>query len=507
IYQQRQDAVVDAFLWAWKGYKTYAWGQDELKPISKSSQNWLGLGLTLVDSLDTMWLMGLHDEFAEAQEWVENELSFDKDVEVNFFETTIRVLGGLLSGQILPQRRGDPILLLLYHNLILALQAFHLSSMLSSDCGAPASPASSFTILPKKARPPEWGALQPSEVSSVQLEFRYLARLTGNATFPGGGRAAMGALGGWGQQRVLNFRLVPFGVGGRAGEFPAAHGGGGGNGHGVLTLGARADSYYEYLLKQWLASGRDPGDAGLRDQATHTSARQASLSAPTAGIVWMRVSSWPFLAFAFLIPRQPMVPHPKPRQVLFPPGTLALGHRAGLGPSTGAGGGRAGGEGCHLELAVGLLDTCLRMYNATATRLSPEIACFETSDSGFDPSDQPLALLIKPGDAHNILRPETVESLYYLYKMTGEPYYQEAGWAIFCAFEKHTRVDGTGGYAGLKDIDRPPAQGGERIDKMESFFLAETLKYFFLLFADPDEEDVLPLDEFVFNTEAHPLPI
>ena len=72
----RQKAVVDAFLHAWEGYKTYAWGHDHLRPISKGAQNWFGLGLTLIDSLDTMFVMNLRDEFDEARDWVSSNLSF-----------------------------------------------------------------------------------------------------------------------------------------------------------------------------------------------------------------------------------------------------------------------------------------------------------------------------------------------------------------------------------------------------------------------------------------------
>ena len=94
---ERQRAVVAAFQHAWQGYRTYAWGNDHLKPISKSFQTWFGLGLTLIDSLDTMLVMNLKEEFKEAKTWVEEELHFNINKDVNLFETTIRVLGGLLS--------------------------------------------------------------------------------------------------------------------------------------------------------------------------------------------------------------------------------------------------------------------------------------------------------------------------------------------------------------------------------------------------------------------------
>ena len=96
-HTDRQKAVVDAFRHAWKAYKRHAWGKDELMPVSKKSSDWFNLGLTLVDSLDTMWLMGLKEEFDEAREWVKDEMDVAQDTDVNLFETTIRVLGGLLS--------------------------------------------------------------------------------------------------------------------------------------------------------------------------------------------------------------------------------------------------------------------------------------------------------------------------------------------------------------------------------------------------------------------------
>lgn len=96
-HTDRQKAVVDAFRYAWKAYRSHAWGKDELMPVSKKSSEWFNLGLTLVDSLDTMWLMGLKEEFDEAREWVQDEMDVAQDTDVNLFETTIRVLGGLLS--------------------------------------------------------------------------------------------------------------------------------------------------------------------------------------------------------------------------------------------------------------------------------------------------------------------------------------------------------------------------------------------------------------------------
>lgn len=94
---ERQKGVIEAFLHAWKGYQKFAWGHDELKPVSKTFSEWFGLGLTLIDALDTMWILGLKQEFKQARKWVSENLDFQKNVDVNLFESTIRILGGLLS--------------------------------------------------------------------------------------------------------------------------------------------------------------------------------------------------------------------------------------------------------------------------------------------------------------------------------------------------------------------------------------------------------------------------
>ena len=58
---QQQEAVVNAFKHAWAAYKKYAWGKDELMPLTKGHSTWFNLGLTMVDSLDTMYIMGLKE--------------------------------------------------------------------------------------------------------------------------------------------------------------------------------------------------------------------------------------------------------------------------------------------------------------------------------------------------------------------------------------------------------------------------------------------------------------
>src|SRR5678815_5945028 len=104
------------FLHAWNGYKKYAWGHDDLKPLSKTYHDWYSesLLMTPVDALDTMILMDLDDEARATKQYILDNLSFDKDMEVQNFEITIRLLGGLLTNY---QLTGDKRLLDLAEDL------------------------------------------------------------------------------------------------------------------------------------------------------------------------------------------------------------------------------------------------------------------------------------------------------------------------------------------------------------------------------------------------------
>jgi mannosyl-oligosaccharide alpha-1,2-mannosidase len=126
------------------------------------------------------------------------------------------------------------------------------------------------------------------------------------------------------------------------------------------------------------------------------------------------------------------------------------------------------------------------MYADSPTGLSPEEAFF-TSPSGPTPKNRGY-----------FLRPETVESMMYLYRKTGNEKYRDWGWQIVTAIDAHCRLD-WGAYTSLVNMVT-----GERKNESPSFFFAETLKYLYLLFSPAD---VIPLDTYVFNTEAHPLKI
>jgi len=107
VRENRLNEVRDAFLHAWKGYKAEAWTKDELKPISGGFKSpFCGWAATLVDSLDTLWIMGLHDEFALALKELNNiDFTNTEGCRINLFETTIRHMGGLLAAFDLSQAR------------------------------------------------------------------------------------------------------------------------------------------------------------------------------------------------------------------------------------------------------------------------------------------------------------------------------------------------------------------------------------------------------------------
>jgi mannosyl-oligosaccharide alpha-1,2-mannosidase len=98
------------------------------------------------------------------------------------------------------------------------------------------------------------------------------------------------------------------------------------------------------------------------------------------------------------------------------------------------------------------------------------------------------------------LRPEAFEAWFYMYRITGDKMYQEWGWEAFQAIEKYTKVEN--GYSSINNCKKIPVTYR---DMMESFLLSETLKYLYLLLAD--DQTMIPLDKYVFNTEAHAFPI
>ncbi|KAK3841428.1 MAG: glycoside hydrolase, partial [Linnemannia gamsii] len=479
VWEERKGRVKDAFLHSWNAYKRDAWGKDEYHPITKYGSNMIrkGQGFTIVDSLDTILLMGLEDEFQEAKLWVRNELDFDQDGEVNLFETTIRVLGGLLSAY--DQSGNDTVFL---------RKAIDLADRLMGAFETPTGiPYASVNLKERRGVPGhDHGISSTAEVASLQLEFKYLSFLTGDDKY---WKAA--------ENVVLKIKemdsldgLVPVYINPNTGRFQG----------GEIRLGSRGDSYYEYLIKQYLQTGQkekvykemyDKAIAGIKK---HLLGR----TTPNNLLFVGEISKYN--------PKQlsPKMDH----LVCFLGGTLALGSTNGH-PLTSLPQARAGFsrvQESDFRMGEELTESCYEMYRQTETGLAAEIVYWvqneeqvrgKTAQQHAPGSD----FIVNDRDGHNWLRPETVESLFYLWRTTGDEKYRQWGWKIFEAIEKYSKVP-SGGYSSIHDIRQ--SSNINFSDKMETFFLAETLKYFYLLFGS---DDVLPLDKYVFNTEAHPLPV
>ncbi len=163
--------VREQFLHAWNGYKQFAWGHDELKPLSKSYRDWhcASLCMTPVDALDTMILMGLDDEAAKTRAFIDKNLSFNQDIYVKNFEISIRILGGLLSSY---QLTADKRLLELAEDL-----GNRLLPVFSFPTGMP------YVNVNLKTGTVRDEETNPAEVGTLLIEFGALSKLTGNPIF------------------------------------------------------------------------------------------------------------------------------------------------------------------------------------------------------------------------------------------------------------------------------------------------------------------------------------
>ncbi|KAG0077189.1 hypothetical protein BGZ92_002029 [Podila epicladia] len=479
IWEERKEKVKEAFQNSWAAYKRDAWGKDEYHPISQKGSNMLqngeGFGFTIVDSLDTMLLMGLEDEFQEAREWVRDHLSFDQEAEVNLFETTIRVLGGLLAAY--DQSGQDKVFLRKAVDL-----ADRLMGAFDTKSGIPYA---SVHLAKSRGVPGHVGGLSStSEVSTLQLEFKYLSFLTDNDKY-------------WKVAEKVMFKmremedldgLVPIYISPTLGEY-----------HGPeIRLGSRGDSYYEYLIKQYLQTGKK--ESVYKEMYDRTI---AGIKKHLLG----RTVPHNLLFVGEISKHNPKYLSPKmDHLVCFLGGTMALASTEGraLDPATFPRSDFSKLQEEDFKMGEELTESCYEMYRQTETGLAPEIVYWVEKLEQVEGKQEPeyfagSDFVINNRDGHNWLRPETVESLFYLWRLTKNEI--EWGWKIFEAIEKYSKVS-TGGYSSIHDIRRKDHI--EHSDKMETFFLAETLKYLYLLFGP---EEVLPLDQYVFNTEAHPLPV
>lgn len=419
--QKKLAAEVKAeFLHAWNGYKKYAWGHDDLKPLSKTHHDWYAqpLLMTPVDALDTMILMGLADEAAATQKYILENLSFDKDIEVQNFEITIRLLGGLLTSY---QLTNDKRFLNLAEDL-----GTRLLPVFNSPTGMP------YRYVNLKTGKTSKPISNPAETGTLLIEFGTLSKFTGKPIFYDKAKRALVET----YSRRSKIGLVGEWINVETGEWTNTD----------SHVSGAIDSYYEYLLKCWLLFG-DRDCKRMWDESI--GAINQYLKDDWKGELWyghadMNTGARRATTYGALD--------------AFFPAVLALSG--------------------DLKRAARLQQSSLLMWNVA--HIEPE------------EFDYRARKITSPGYP---LRPEIVESTYYLYRLTKDSQYLYTGAKLWLDFVQHCRTEDA--YAALKNVTTK-----EKSDSMQSFLFAETFKYFYLLFSSPD---TLDFNSVIFNTEAHPI--
>ncbi len=407
------------FLHAWAGYRRYAWGHDELKPLSRKPYDWYGTSLlmTPVDALDTLVLMRLKKEARADRNLIANRLDFDKDVSVKTFEVTIRLLGGLLSGY---ELTGDERLLAKARDL-----GDRLAPAFNSPTGLP------YPYINLRTGKPSGVQSNPAETGTLILEFGSLSKLTGNPLYYQKAKRAL----------VETFRrrsaigLVGSGLNVETGAWTDPD----------SSVSGGIDSYYEYLWKCWRLFGDKDCLAMWRASIGPI---DRYLADDVGGQLWyghadMTTGARTATQYGALD--------------AFFPGLLALSG--------------------DVDRAARLQDSSFRMWRFEG--IEPEVLDYRTMS------------VVSPGYE---LRPEIVESAFYLSHYTQDAKYPAMGRDILADLERWNRTPT--GYASLRSV-----VSKQKRDAMPSYALAETFKYLFLLF-DPA---ALDFDRVTLNTEAHPL--
>ncbi|KAI0782674.1 glycoside hydrolase [Abortiporus biennis] len=526
-WADRARKVRNAFVFAFDNYMKHAAPHDELRPMSnRSTDMFNGWGVTAVDAIDTMLFMKLDKHYEQALEIV-SKLNFKPtlnthspselmlNTNVNFFETVIRYMGGLLSAYALT---NETIFLDKADELATAL-----APAFDTPTGLPVNSVNLVKGIPNFSK----HIASIAEVGSCQVEYAYLAHVTGKKEHYDKASNVVNRL------YNVNFSslgMLPTHIDLRTGEASDSE----------RALGGGADSAHEYLLKYYLLSAKnDTKSLELYLQTVDYIITNLLYLSPTRSLLYVTDISGPHN-----IPS-----HKLEHLSCFLPGLLALGvhtlpesaftkkrnstlphydklHNFDL-------------RDLHMWAATGLAETCWLLYADGVNGLGTEQVGFvvpppkdrdhpkewwlratgnpwieamdtwrETGQQGIPPGvgeKEPVrntSILARDYTIRRpeyILRPEVVESVYFMWRVTNEERWRDRGWAMFEAMEKHTKVES--GYSALWDATSTPPRPR---DEMQSFFLAETLKYLYLMFLD---EDPISLDKWVFNTEAHPLPI
>lgn len=355
---------------------------------------------SLVDALDTLWIMGLKDEFNEGRDWVKNHLSHTLVGEVSTFETAIRSLGGLLSAYDLSD------------DTVFLKQAEYLAPRLLKAFDSPSGlPRGRVNLKTGKSHNSGNGhSYVLAEVASLQLEFRYMARATRKDEY------ATKA------ERVFDIlkRITP-----RDGLMPInlkeKQNGEAYFSNNFVSFGGMGDSAYEYMLKTWLQGGqKEKKYRDMWDKAINGMHHNLLQRSNPNGLTYIADRS------------NGKVGHKMSHLTCFMGGALALG--AYTDPD-GMSSPRATRD---FNTAKALAYTCYQMYARSATGLSPEYVVFSDCND-FE---------ISKTEPSYMLRPEAVETFFYLNKLTGDPIYRVSAsdslilspFAVSCISQPHQHL-------------------------------------------------------------------
>ncbi|CAD6506348.1 BgTH12-07274 [Blumeria graminis f. sp. triticale] len=481
--QARANAVKEAFSHAWDGYYQYAAPNDELHPVTNNFSNSRnGWAASAVDALSTAILMQESEVVDQILSLVPT-IDFDHtDTDVSLFETTIRYLGGLLSGYDL---LSGPLSNLASNKTAVdqvLKQAIRLADNLAYAFDTPTGIPSNNLIFANKSTD---GSTNNglATAGTLVLEWTHLSDLTGNQTYA--------ELSQKGESYLLNPKpatsepwpgLVGYSINIQTGLFEDASGGWSGG----------TDSFYEYLIKMY---AYDPSrfetykdrwvlaaDSSIAHLASHPSSRP--------DLTFMAE----YMGTNLLFESQHLT--------CFDGGSFILG-------------GLILKEQKYVDFGLELTNGCHNTYTSTQTGIGPEIFRWITNDTAVNETANPLPppsqkeFYDKNGfyitNSYYALRPEVIESYYYSYRATKDEKYREWAWDAFVAINSTCRTGS--GFAELKDVNAK--DGGGYGDFQDSFWFAEVLKYSYLIFAPDDEWQVEHegVNHWVFNTEAHPIPV
>ena len=407
---------------AWKGYKDYAWGADDLKPLTKTPKTWYkqSMLMTPVDAFDTFTLLGLTNEAKEAKELILAKLDFNIDNDVQVFEITIRLLAGLITAY---EMDGDKKFLALATDL-----ADRLMPAFNSKTGMP------YRYVHLQTGKTRDGINNPAEIGTLMMEFGKLSKITGNKKYYDAAKKGM--------MYVYNNRssldLVGEQIDVETGKWVNTR----------SHIGAYIDSYYEYLYKSWLLFGD-------KDFKTAFDAHNAAIK---KHLISKTNKGW----FMYQVDMN------TGKQIGTTYGALEAFY-AGLCAFAG-------------DVETGRQIQEANYYMWTRFNIEPEEFDFK--------ADTIIS-------AYYILRPENLESCFYLYRLTDLSKYLWQGKVMVESILDHCKNDV--GFASLKNV-----QTYEKTNSMESFFFGETLKYAYLIFAPAS---TLDFKKVVLTTEAHPFKI